>query len=275
MTPPTDEELLDAVRAGDDEAVRALLVRHAPAVFRFGMKMCRDRRDAEDVLQETLLAAARGLRDVRGASSLTTWLYTVARSFCVKKRRRSKHAPAEIVPLDEPLGDRIAAREALPDETAERHELAAALDEAIATLDDKDREVLVLRDVEGLSAAEVAEVLGVGVAAVKSRLHRARAAVRARLVPLLGEAAPAHPSAPPCPDVAAMLSRYLEGDIGPEACDAMARHVATCTSCDAECASLRRTVGLCREAGAGELPKDVQARVRRALEAVVRAAPVT
>jgi RNA polymerase sigma-70 factor, ECF subfamily len=57
------------------------------------MKMCHDREDAKDVLQDTLLAVARSIRDYRGASSLSTWLYTIARSFCIKKRRRSKFAP--------------------------------------------------------------------------------------------------------------------------------------------------------------------------------------
>ncbi|MEO8799703.1 MAG: sigma factor, partial [Polyangiaceae bacterium] len=71
-----DEKLVAAIRAGDDAALSALLARHASAIHRFGVKMCRDPSDAEDVLQETLLAAARGIRDFRGASSLSTWLYT-------------------------------------------------------------------------------------------------------------------------------------------------------------------------------------------------------
>ena len=64
------------------------------------MKMCRDPEDAKDVLQDTLLAMARGVRDFRGASSISTWLYTIARSFCIKKRRRSKFAPEEERSLD-------------------------------------------------------------------------------------------------------------------------------------------------------------------------------
>src|SRR5262249_9071018 len=80
----SDEALLRAYRDGDDSALSALLDRHAPGVHRFSRKMCGDAEDASDVLQETLLAAARGARDFRGGSSLSTWLYAIARSFCIK-----------------------------------------------------------------------------------------------------------------------------------------------------------------------------------------------
>src|SRR5512137_2526034 len=109
---PTDQELLDAARAGDRRALESLLGRHQPRVYRFGLRMCRDPEDAKDVLQETLLAVARGVKDFRGASSVSTWLYTIARSFCIKKRRRSKFAPEHEESLDAE-GDREAR--AIPD----------------------------------------------------------------------------------------------------------------------------------------------------------------
>jgi RNA polymerase sigma-70 factor (ECF subfamily) len=87
------------------------------------------------------------------------------------------------------------------------------------------REVLVLRDVEGLSAPEVGEVLGLSVEAVKSRLHRAAIAVRERVAPALGAAEPPKPG---CPDVLPLLSRHLEGELKPETCQEMERHLATC-----------------------------------------------
>jgi len=77
--PPSDVELLAAARAGDRGALEALLERHEAQVYRFGMKMCRDPEDAKDVLQETLLAVARGVRDFRSASSVSTWLFPIAR----------------------------------------------------------------------------------------------------------------------------------------------------------------------------------------------------
>ena len=90
--PDRDEDLLAAARAGDRAALERLLTAQQKRVFRFGLKMCGTEEDAKDVLQETLLAAARGIRDFRGASSVSTWLYTIARSFCIKRRRRGKHA---------------------------------------------------------------------------------------------------------------------------------------------------------------------------------------
>lgn len=268
-----DDALLAALHQGDDGALATLLSRHAPAVYRFGLKMCRDPEDAKDVLQETLLAAARGLRDFRGASSLSTWLYSVARSFCIKKRRRPKHAPAETISLDQdPAGQDTVSPAIAPDDAAAGRELGMALNAGIAALAPIYREVLILRDVEGLSAKEVAEVLGVTVDTVKSRLHRARADVRAKLAPMFStEAALVKRSSPgECPDIVALFSRYLEGEIGPVECQAMQAHVDSCSSCGPACETLRRTVALCRTAGRERLPKDVERRVRRALEAAVR-----
>ena len=180
-TTRSDAELLDAFRGGNDDALGALLERYAPTVHRFGLRMCRDPDDAKDVVQDTLFAAARGARGFQGGSSLATWLYTIARSFCIKKRRRPRHE----VPLEDGA-TLIAAPGDGPEDTASRREVGAALEAAIVALEPKYREVLLLRDVEGLSAPEVASVLGIGLEAVKSRLHRARVAVREHVAPELG-----------------------------------------------------------------------------------------
>ncbi len=261
---PTDEALLTALRDGDEHALPTLLERHAPEVYRFGLKMCRDPEDAKDVVQDTLLAAARGLHDFRGGASLSTWLFTIARSFCIKKRRRRVGAPTDVVPLESEGVHAVAAAEATPQEAAENREIGAALEEAIGALEPMYREVLLLRDVEGLTAPEVASVLGIGVDAVKSRLHRARVAVRDRLAPLLAPAEPAGTAA--CPEVVDILSRYLEGDIGPEQCAEMDRHVSQCPRCRSRCDSLRSTLALCRRsAQGGVVPPDVQELVRSAV----------
>ena len=111
----SDESLIAAARSGDKQALETLLERHQEQVYRFGMKMCRDPEDAKDVLQETLLAMARGVRDFRGASSISTWLYTIARSFCIKKHRRSKFAPEQEQSLDTDAAVEVG-RLAAPDE---------------------------------------------------------------------------------------------------------------------------------------------------------------
>jgi RNA polymerase sigma-70 factor (ECF subfamily) len=271
-----DASLLEQARAGDRRALDALLERHQRRVYRFGLKMCRDPEDAKDVLQETLLAVARTVKDFRGASSVSTWLYTIARSFCIKKRRRSKFAPE----VEESLESRAPGTEAHQvidparpaDESLASRQIEAALEEAISSLDPMYREVLVLRDVEGLTAPEVAEVMGLSVEAVKSRLHRARVAVRERVAPLLGappEPAPASPGTAgppsPCPDIVRLFSQHLEGEISSSLCAEMERHLQACPGCRSRCDSLQRTLAVCKAAPLPEVPAQVQASVRKAL----------
>jgi RNA polymerase sigma-70 factor, ECF subfamily len=261
-----DQQLLDRARAGQPEALEQLLERHQAQVYRFGMKMCRDPEDAKDVLQDTLLSVARNVRDFRAGSSLSTWLYTIARSFCVKKRRKSKFAPpSSAVPLE--TAEHVADSRATADETVASKQVEEALEVAIASLEPMYREVLLLRDVEGLTAPEVARVTGASVQAVKSRLHRARLAVREQIAPLLGIPTnlPAAPGS--CPDVLALFSSHLEGQVSAEVCAEMERHIEACPRCKGTCDSLKRTLSLCRAAlPATPIPAAVQASVKVALQ---------
>ncbi len=259
---PDDKQLLDGARAGSSDAIERLLERYQQRVFAFGMQMCGDREDAKDVLQETLLAAARGVKAFRGDSSLSTWLYTIARSFCLKKRRQSKFAPVEEVPLDTIAPD-VATSTLGPDDAAARGEVRRAIAAALAGLDAELREVVILRDVEGFTAAEVGAIVDASVDAVKSRLHRARAAVRARLAETLGEVTPAH--GPDCPDVLAAYSEKIEGDLDPTLCAELERHVEGCAACRGVCDSLKRLLAICASAPPGPLPKEVSRAVRAAL----------
>lgn len=266
----SEEELLDAFRRGEPDAITALLERYEPVVYRFGVRMCRDPEDAKDVLQDTLLAAARGARAYRGGAALSTWLYTIARRMCTKRRRSRADEREESVPLDGDEARSVPSGSRAPDEAAADREIADALDAAIRDLDPAQREVLVLRDVEGLEASEVAEVLEISVDAVKSRLHRARAAVRAAVAPLLGEWEA--PTGASCPDVVAALSRHLEGDIAAADCAEMEQHVLGCAACGARCDKLRATLSLCRaSATRGEVPPGVQRQVRAAMRQLLAA----
>jgi RNA polymerase sigma-70 factor (ECF subfamily) len=152
-----------------------------------------------------------------------------------------------------------------PEEATAGEQVKSALQQAIGALDPMYREVLVLRDVEGLSAAEVAEVLGLSVEAVKSRLHRARVAVRQRMAPLLGvpEPAGAAPAAT-CPDVVELFSKHLEGEIAGSVCAQLEEHLRRCDSCRSRCDSLRATLSLCSQSGE-QVPLRVERSVREAL----------
>jgi RNA polymerase sigma-70 factor (ECF subfamily) len=268
---PTDEALVAAARGGDTAALEALLVRYQPHLYRFGLRMCGNTEDASDVTQESLLSMARALRDFRGDSSVSSWLYTIARRFCLKKRRRSKFAPATEESLDAADGPGAAHRLADPapgpEQIVANRELERALLRAIDALDPPQREVLILRDVEGLSAPDVAAVLGVSVDAVKSRLHRARVAVRQALAPVLDTPARATPSTPACPDVPALFSRYLEGEIAPDACAAMEAHLAQCPYCQGACDSLKRVLATCRRLPTPDVPASLSSSIKTAMQA--------
>jgi len=262
MTNREEVVLIERAQKGDDAALTDLIRRYSPNILRFGLKMCRDEQDAREVLQDTLLAAARGLRDFRGQSRLSTWLYTIARSFCIKHRRKAAGEPEEHVALSSLAAESTEAliETRLPDDELSARRLGIALEQAIASLDPKYREVLLLRDVEGLQASEVADVLGLGVDAVKSRLHRARAAVRESIAPLWGDEP--KPGSAGCPDVIGLLSRHLESDIDPELCRKMEQHVSDCPRCRARCDSLKQALAICSALPAPSVPLELQAELR-------------
>ena len=189
--PPNEHALIEASRAGDPAAVEELVRTHQTRVYNFAMRMCRNVEDAKDILQETFLGMLRSIKDFREESRFTTWLYRIASNACLKKRRRGVHdpEPAQELSLDElmprPNADGVKPEIADWSQDAERALLRGELSEKMeAAIDHLPREykiVLVLRDVEGFSAEETAEMLKLSVPAVKSRLHRARVFVRREL----------------------------------------------------------------------------------------------
>lgn len=175
-----DALLLQRVAQGDRAAFERLLGRHQAALWRFVRAASRTRQDAEDALQDALLAAYRGAGAFRGAASVRTWLLTIGRHAAWRASRRVPEEPLTEDPTwdlgcaagwgaEDPEAAAIAAQD--------RARLAAALD----GLAPGEREVLVLRDLEELSVDEVAAVLGLSLAAAKSRLHRARLRLAAAL----------------------------------------------------------------------------------------------
>jgi len=267
---PTDDELVAAARQGDTAALETLLVRYQPHLYRFGLRICGNVDDAGDVAQESLISMARSVRDFRGDSSVSSWLYTIARRFCIKKRRRSKFAPTREESLDAPATDvaqHLADPGPNPEQTATNRELATALTRAIDGLEPSQREVVVLRDVEGLSAPEVAKILEMSVEAVKSRLHRARVTIREQLAPTLGRPAIVPARGALCPDVLTLFSRHLEGDIDPSVCAIMEAHLAQCHHCREACESLKRTLAICRQLPTPDVPTSLAASVKAAIHA--------
>jgi RNA polymerase sigma-70 factor (ECF subfamily) len=171
--PRTDEDLIALSALGDRCAFDRLVERHAAAVYRLTNVITGDPMTAEDALQQTFLSAYRHAASFRSEASVRTWLLAIARNAAVRLRsKRSKEDAVEesLLQLGLDAGWGTDDPEALAI-AAERSEL---LRSAMADLCAEDQEVLILRDVEGLSGIEAAEVLGIGERALKSRLHRAR-----------------------------------------------------------------------------------------------------
>jgi RNA polymerase sigma-70 factor (ECF subfamily) len=175
-----ETELIACAQRGEMAAFEQLAHTHADRLFAVALRLVGNRTDAEDVLQETLLRAWRGIDRFRGGSSFFTWLYRIAVNEANRSLEKATRRPAttrlgeEQLQLSSPAGDGPARR-------AEFQELRAALEVALLALPLPHRTAIVLRDIEGLSTREAAKILGVGEAAFKSRLHQARLRVRAAL----------------------------------------------------------------------------------------------
>lgn len=175
-----DVVLLARTAAGDRRAFEHFVERHQAAVYRYARTLVGRPEDAEDVLQQTFLAAWRGAAGFRGDASGRTWVLTVARHAAHRYRSRVAPEPADDPSLEE-LGLRAGWGGPSPERLAMAAEERARVVAALASLAPADREILTLRDLEALSGDETAALLGITVAAMKSRLHRARLALAARL----------------------------------------------------------------------------------------------
>jgi RNA polymerase sigma-70 factor (ECF subfamily) len=169
---------LDRLRAGEGSAFEELVTRYQHRVFGVALRMLGNAAEAQEVAQEAFLRAHRGLSAFRGDAKLSTWLYAITSRLCLNRlqggeRRLARQGEETLLRLADP-GRR-------PDAALERSELEAALARAIAELPEDRRIVVVLRDLEGLSYEEIAEVLDIELGTVRSRLHRARTDLRDKL----------------------------------------------------------------------------------------------
>lgn len=177
-----DRELAAQAATGDHAAFAALVDRHQASVYRLARLLVHSQEDAEDLLQQTFLSAWRSLGTYRGEASVRTWLLTITRHAAYTRRTREARLPIDDVRVDdiEDLG-LTAGWGRDPEQLAVRAEQQDVLRAAFSRLSHEEREVLTLRDLEGLSGDDTAALLGVSTAAMKSRLHRARLALAAEV----------------------------------------------------------------------------------------------
>lgn len=184
-----ERELLERLWAGEPVAFRRLVELNSANVYNVALKLLADDQEAEDVLQETFLSAFKAIDRFEGRSSLSTWLYRIAYNASLmrlRKRRQMTTFSLDIPPDQEGEPGEVVARHlvdwsTVPDDQLLTAEARQEMDRAIAELPETLRSTFILRDIQGLSGAETAEVLGITVQAVKNRLHRARLRLRDRL----------------------------------------------------------------------------------------------
>ncbi|GAB6167145.1 RNA polymerase sigma factor [Thermostilla marina] len=189
---PSDIQLLEQARTGDFAAFEQLVARYERRIFALALRILNHRHDAEEVVQQTFLSLLEHLEDFRGDSAFSTWLLRIATNNALGLLRKKK--VRQTTPLGEggredeiPFPQYIAQWKETPEEIARRKEVQQLLQEALDELDDKYRLVFLLRDVEGMSTAETAEILGISEANTKVRLLRARLMLREKLTRALGD----------------------------------------------------------------------------------------
>lgn len=253
-------------------ALPLLVEREGPRLYALARRFCGEPQEAEDVVQETFLQAFRKWHQFEGRSSAATWLYTIAARTCRQHRRRRAGEPDRVQSLDEllpfgepemgvvPRGDELGG----PLDEHVRAEGRRHVEQAILELDPSHRMPLVLKEIAGLSLAEVGAVLGIKEATVKTRLHRARLRLRKALESVLPRRAVPPPiySRQVCLDLLNAKQESLDRGVDFEFPDRV-----VCERCAELFATLDLSGELCRDVARGALPDTVREQVLRALAA--------
>jgi len=280
------EEAIALLEKKEPKALERALELLQGTVYSFSMKVCGQREDAEDTMQEVLVKALPYLPKFESPRALLVWLYRVAKNRCLMSRRKSKFAPKQELSLDELMPDRAELLRLKqegpvnPEVLAIRGEEAKQVREVIQELPPEYRIVLVLRDMEGLSDDEVAEITGLKAGTVRVRLHRARLYVRKGLLRRIqnqsrkkslakhGPSAAAVAEARqrrPCKILFAQLSDYLDEQLDDSLCDEMEKHLDGCQPCEVFLGTLEATIEKLREVKPEAFDKARRAKLRREL----------
>lgn len=181
MRPRSDAELVAASRRGDGDAFSELVVRHQDRVFNLVMKFVRNPTLAEDVVQRVFINAYQRIRDFKGDAAFTTWIHRIAfnESISTMRYEGRRRGPSIYTEGDGLLVEPEDTHD--PSESLDREDRRAMLMKALQTIEEEDRRLLLLRELEELPYEEIASILDIPVGTVRSRLHRAREALREAL----------------------------------------------------------------------------------------------
>ena len=192
--PDADALLVERARSGESRAFEMLVLKYRRRVERLISRMVRDPAHVEDIAQETFIRAYRALPQFRGESAFYTWLYRIAvnttKKALLEFRRDPVIAASSLVSPEEgeepSRAENVLSDGETPDAVLASKEIAATVNAAIDALSEELRQAIVLREIEGLSYEEIAEVMNCPIGTVRSRIFRAREAIASRLRPLLG-----------------------------------------------------------------------------------------
>ena len=186
-----DRDLILRWQAGDEAAFEELIKRHEGRVYRLLYRMMGNKEDAEDLTQETFLSLHRHGHRFRAEARFSTFVYRVAANAALNRRRSLGRGRARVDKLKvrQEAGDDLPSSPRNPEDSALGHELSGHVREALESLSPSLRMPVILYDIEGLAYGEIARVLGIAEGTVKSRIHRARQALREQLKELLGSSA--------------------------------------------------------------------------------------
>jgi RNA polymerase sigma-70 factor (ECF subfamily) len=183
-----DIGLIERCQEGSREAFDELVLKYQKRVFNLAYRLLNNYEEANDVAQEVFVRAYKGIRWFRKESSIFTWLYRITMNLSKNRLKALNREKKRLEPLDDPIATEegeikkeIIANEPSPSEVLVQKERAELIQEALASLDDEFRAALVLRDIEGLTYEEIAQILNLNVGTVKSRLHRARLMLKEKL----------------------------------------------------------------------------------------------
>jgi RNA polymerase sigma-70 factor (ECF subfamily) len=283
---PEIAEVVELIQRKDPKSLEEALTLLQTTVFSFSMKVCGQRQDAEDTMQEVLLKSVPNLPKFDNPKALMVWLYKVAKTLCLMSRRKSTFAPKEDLSLEELMPDRrelqelSGHREATPETSLLHRENAKLLRQAVQKLPAEYRLILVLHDMEELSDSDIAEITGLRPGTIRVRLHRARLYVRKELAERerhrmqrqtakssRDKQTDAGPRQSHCKEMFAELSNYLDDELDDSLCEELERHMDGCEPCKAFLTSLENSIRQCRAAPNETPDPNVAARLRRELMA--------
>lgn len=183
---PSDKELIARIEKGNEEAFETLITRYESRVFNLAMRFTRNQEDAEEVIQDVFTTIYRKLDSFQGKSAFSSWLYRiVVNASFMKLRKRKTQQTVSVEDLTPQVREQVYESDVFIDRRSDtlayNREIRETLFDAIAKLPEQYRAVFVLRDIDGLSNQEVAEILELSIPAVKSRLHRSRLMLRRKL----------------------------------------------------------------------------------------------